>query len=86
MERVTTGTGDPAERALILRLWREGEGAGGVWRCSVEDPRTKQRRGFASLAELLPFLDRLTCDFESAPLLDASGESAKQIQVRAQEP
>lgn len=44
---------------LILRMWREG-GKDAPWRCSVEDPRSKQRRGFSTLAELLPFLQGLT--------------------------
>ena len=44
---------------LILRLWREGDDAE-PWRCSVEDPLSRQRRGFSSLAELVPFLQTLT--------------------------
>ncbi len=44
---------------LILRLWRDG-GDAEPWRCSVEDPLSRQRRGFSSLGELVPFLQALT--------------------------
>ncbi len=60
MNELTTGAADYPETTLILRLWREGEGGGAVWRCSVEDPSSQQRRGFGTLSELLPFLQLLT--------------------------
>jgi hypothetical protein len=66
---------------LILRLGREGAGANTVCRWSVEDPRAKQRRGFSSLAELFPFLDLLTHGFESASLLDISGNPTTEAQA-----
>jgi hypothetical protein len=46
-------------RAYILRLWQErpvSSDRSAVWRFSVEDPRTGQRRGFGSLEELMAFL------------------------------
>lgn len=78
MERLTPGATEPSERAVILRLWREGDGTAAVWRCSVEDLRTRQKRGFSSLAELFRFLDLLTHDSESA-LLGASRNPAANI-------
>lgn len=45
---------------LVLGLWLQpGEPAGraGVWRISLEDPRTAQRRGFTSVEELAAYLD-----------------------------
>jgi len=45
--------------AYILRLWQEQSAAldqSSVWRLSVEDVRTHERRGFASLEDLLAFL------------------------------
>jgi hypothetical protein len=83
MGEATTGAGDPPERALMLRLWREGDGVGAVWRCSVEDPRTKQRRGFSSIAELIPFLDLFTRGFESVSLPDVSRKAETETQARA---
>ncbi|MFI5166787.1 MAG: hypothetical protein ACHQQS_09230 [Thermoanaerobaculales bacterium] len=77
-----TNAGAQLEQTLILRLWREGTGATTVWRCSVEDPRTKQRRGFSSLAELFPFLDLLTRGFESASLLDASEKTTTETKTQ----
>jgi hypothetical protein len=42
--------------AYMLRLWQvKGEG-GSSWRASLEDVRTGERRGFASLEELFTYL------------------------------
>lgn len=46
-------------RVFVLRLWHEtgGDGTGApVWRCSLEDPATGQRRGFASPHGLAGYL------------------------------
>lgn len=43
----------------VLRSWREGEASAGVpsvWRYSLEDPVTRQRRGFPDLTSLARFL------------------------------
>ena len=48
-----------AYRVYVLRSWREGgsySDAPAVWRFSLEDPTTRQRRGFADLAALMSFL------------------------------
>ena len=53
------GTRDADYRVFVLRLWHEtgGEGAGApVWRCSLEDPATGQRRGFTSPEGLAGYL------------------------------
>lgn len=42
-------------RAFVLRLWRDGGGAG-AWRYSLEDPATHQRRGFADVEALAAYL------------------------------
>jgi hypothetical protein len=48
-------------RAYLLRLWRtEDEDARPVWRASLEDARTGERRGFADLARLCAFLEAQT--------------------------
>jgi len=49
-------------RSYWLKCWREnasGEGEG-VWRFSLEDPRTGERVGFASLRALTTFLESRT--------------------------
>jgi len=49
----------PRHRAFLLRYWEErGQGAGRsvVWRFSLEDAHTGQRRGFANLEEMVAFL------------------------------
>ena len=41
--------------SYLLRLWREVEGTA-VWRASLQDPRTGERVGFASLDDLFKYL------------------------------
>ncbi len=46
-------------RVYVLRSWFEGGGSPGeppVRRYSLEDPQTRQRRGFADLQALIRFL------------------------------
>jgi hypothetical protein len=45
-------------RVFLLRFWQERPATEGpaVWRFSVEDPVTRQRRGFADLQALTQFL------------------------------
>jgi hypothetical protein len=42
--------------AYLLRLWQARDAEGVRWRASLEDIRTGQRQGFASLEELFEFL------------------------------
>ncbi len=60
----------PRYRAYLLRCWAEhGQDAitSLTWRCSLEDPHTGERRGFASLAALLAFLDAELAGQRTAP-------------------
>ena len=41
--------------SYLLRLWREVEGTV-VWRASLQDPRTGERVGFATLDDLVEYL------------------------------
>lgn len=43
-------------RAYMLRLWRAEAGPQADWRASLEDVRTGERHGFASLKALLAWL------------------------------
>ena len=52
----------PADRkkryqSYLLRLWIENENGKQVWRISLEDPFTGERRGFASRRDLCAFLE-----------------------------
>ena len=58
----------PRERAYLLRLWQEAEGA--PWRASLLIAETGTRRAFGSLESLLAFLQALT-----GP--DAAGEGGE---------
>ena len=42
--------------AYLLRLWLAGTPGEPVWRCSLEDPHTGRRIGFADLAGLVEYL------------------------------
>ena len=49
----------PHYRAYLLRFWeepRDDPALRGTWRFSLEDPTTRQQRGFADLAALMHFL------------------------------
>lgn len=48
----------PAYRAYLLRLWQVRSGGHLVWRASIEDAHTGMRLGFASLEQLIDFLQQ----------------------------
>ncbi len=51
--------------SFILTLWTEGgalPNAPPVWRISLQDPHTSERRGFKDLAELVRFLEGWTAN------------------------
>ena len=45
--------------SYLLRIWRSGAGRDARWQADLEDTRTGERRGFASLAAAFAFLDEL---------------------------
>jgi hypothetical protein len=47
-------------KSYLLRLWQVQSKDGPVWRASLEQARTGERRGFASLADLCAFLEQET--------------------------
>ena len=53
----------PRYRSYVLTLWQEGRQG---WRCSLTDPHTGQRCGFASLDALLSALERAIDDSGNA--------------------
>jgi hypothetical protein len=63
--------GDPSRyRAWLLRCWRERDpdpARSGPWRCSLEDPHTGERRGFATLTALVDFLERTLAGAAAGP-------------------
>ena len=58
--------------SYLLRLWQSGNEEKAVWRASLENPLTGERQGFASLKELVAFLDARTGNQE--PMHDDSDE------------
>lgn len=65
----------PLRYVHLLTLWQERPAQGdqpALWRFSLEDARTRQRRGFASLAALTAFLQAQMADSETASADDPS--------------
>ncbi len=50
----------PCYMAFLLRLWCVTEDEGIVWRASLEDAHTGERKGFADVQSLCAFLVGLT--------------------------
>ncbi|MBF6614271.1 MAG: hypothetical protein IVW55_14185 [Chloroflexi bacterium] len=71
--------------SYLLRLWQDRSPA--VWRASLEDPQTRERLGFADIAQLFTFLegqiaggtpdgDHPMVDSNTATLSNEDGDSA----------
>jgi hypothetical protein len=54
--------------SYLLRLWPTKSGDETVWRASLEDSETGERRGFADLDALLAFLRERTGPAHRAPV------------------
>ena len=46
--------------SYLLRMWRTGSEGQAVWRASLENPFTGERKGFANLKDLVTFLQNQT--------------------------
>jgi hypothetical protein len=57
--------------SYLLRLWQVESGGSLVWRASLEDARTGERRGFASIDVLLVFIRRQTSTARDPDKLEA---------------
>jgi hypothetical protein len=55
-------TGTWKYRSYLLRLWSEQSAGKLVWRASLEEALTRERRSFASLDDLVSFLYEETED------------------------
>lgn len=51
-------------RAYLLRLWRDDEAS--PWRASLQDPRAGETFGFASVAQLIAFIEQQTQGFSES--------------------
>ncbi len=62
----------PGYMAFLLRLWCVTEDERVVWRASLEDAHTGERRGFADLKSLYAFLiqqlEDASCKARSTPI------------------
>jgi len=53
-------TNQPVYLAYMLRLWQVNPGGQPIWRASLESPHTGERHSFASMEQLLAFLQDKT--------------------------
>jgi len=53
-------SGEQRYVSYLLRLWQVESQEGPAWRASLEHASTGERRGFASLADLIAFLEQET--------------------------
>ena len=53
--------------SYLLRLWQTGNEEKAAWRASLENPLTGERQGFASLKELVAFLEARIGNQEPTP-------------------
>jgi hypothetical protein len=44
-------------RSYLLRLWQAQVNGQLVWRASLENPHSRERRGFANLVDLFTYLE-----------------------------
>jgi hypothetical protein len=59
-------------------MWQvESEGEW-VWRASLDDPHSGQRRGFAGLAELVAFLEQEASGVRDAPALPDAASAGER--------
>jgi hypothetical protein len=65
--------------SYLLRLWQVEATDGAPWRASVESPQTGERRGFASLAELLAFLKKEIGEAVQAQVVADRGDRGGDI-------
>lgn len=56
--------------AYLVRLWQVDSAERSVWRASIEDPHTGERRGFGTLSQLFEFLRDRVAESDPAPRLD----------------
>jgi hypothetical protein len=61
--------------SYLLRLWQTERGGTLVWQASLEHAGTGERRGFASLADLVAFLEQETApEDEEEPRIRAGDD------------
>jgi hypothetical protein len=61
--------------SYLLRLWQTERGGALVWQASLEHAGTGERRGFASLADLVAFLEQETApEDEEEPRIRAGDD------------
>jgi hypothetical protein len=53
--------------SYLLRLWQTSDGDAFTWHASLEEPGTRWRQGFASLDELVGFLQSQVSSCPAAP-------------------
>ncbi len=65
--------------SFLLRLWCTDQDGNETWRTSLEDPRTGEKRSFASLGLMVDYLkkktQRIAWDEQDNQIFDTTDES-----------
>ena len=67
--------------SYLLRLWQTTSRGERIWRASLEDPHTRERKGFANLTDLFTFLEQETghrARDQATPKVDEKGGDVEQ--------
>lgn len=85
--KLKTAETRPCYQVYLLRLWREQTASAehpAAWRFVLEDPKTRQRRGFANLQALMAFLGEIVSDGFAKPTtaLAESSQNPKEEETR----
>ena len=68
--------------SYLLRLWQTRSGDERIWRASLENPHTGERKGFATLADLFTFLEQeigQRAPGQTTPNADEKGGDADHV-------
>ena len=68
--------------SYLLRLWQTESVGEGIWRASLEDPHTRERKGFANLTDLFTFLEQATghrARDQTTPKADEKGGDTEEV-------
>ena len=73
-------TQEPRYLAYMLRLWQVRDNEEMLWRASLEDARTSERRGFASLEMLVAFLREQVRAGDDSKSCEGWSQGVKRVQ------
>ena len=65
--------------SYLLRLWQVSSDGELVWRASLENPHTGERRGFANLTDLFTFLQKEVSHVAQCQTAPNADETSRKV-------